>query len=126
MRINPLRKRKKKFSTTETINFVQIYLYVGNGKWEDFHLQHLVPLLKEWKITELTACTGNLISANNSRSFIIKDICMCNFPYVTNVDLGGNNIESIEQLSHISFLRMKDFWINTQFNGDVSNYIINI
>ena len=64
--------------------------------------------------------------ASNNHSAIIKDISFCSFPYLTNVDIGSNNLESVEQLSFINIPQLQDLWINTKYNDKKGNHIINI
>ena len=90
------------FAHHSNINQEKVYL---EGKWEEYQISHICPLIKEWKMSHLGISQKSFMIDSNKNIFSeIKEI---SFPHLLNLNLTGNKTGSLEGFNRISMPMLK-------------------
>ena len=85
----------------ERVDLRKLVTILGEGKWKKHRMEEVCPLIKEWKLNQLSIGKFAFHLGSNKCPTTLRQIKEVRFPNLIGIDVRGNIIESVEGLSRV-------------------------
>ena len=82
-----------------------------DGKWDELKMGEICPFIETWTSKEIYLCSYITIKDENGSNLIIKHISHIAFPFLKDLMLDTNGIESIEGMCQMNMPNLADIYI---------------